>query len=219
MTSLAPTIQAHKTSTARSSEPSNATSWLGQGVRRSLCGVADMARLSVDERFVSRVVKSDGCWLWSGRKGTHGYGVFRIKWTDSGVLSHRHAYEVANGPIPDGLCVCHRCDVPLCVNPSHLFLGTSADNNADRVAKGRCAWGDRNAARKHPESICRGEKVGSAVLTNAIVYEIRKRFASGETKRELSQSMGIPYSTVRNVADGKTWKHLRAGDGDSALIE
>jgi hypothetical protein len=88
-----------------------------------------------EDRFWSRVDKTDGCWLWTGWTSRFGYG--RIKRDNRECLTHRVSWELTNGPIPDGMCVLHRCDVPACVRPDHLFLGTKTDNAADRTAKGR----------------------------------------------------------------------------------
>jgi len=76
----------------------------------------------------------DDCWEWPGNRDAKGYGYVFGKQLRR---THRVMYELMYGPIPEGMLVCHRCDNPSCMNPSHLFLGTSADNNRDCVAKGR----------------------------------------------------------------------------------
>jgi hypothetical protein len=80
-------------------------------------------------------VPEAGCHIWMGRSGGKGYGGFKLK--GKILLAHRVSWEYHNGPIPDGLCVLHKCDTPLCINPNHLFLGTIADNNKDCARKGR----------------------------------------------------------------------------------
>lgn len=92
--------------------------------------------LTVEERFWAKVDKTDDCWLWTAHRQATGYGQFSPS-PGHPVGAHRFAWELAHGPIPAGMYVCHHCDVRACVRVDHLFLGSPRDNMADMVAKGR----------------------------------------------------------------------------------
>jgi hypothetical protein len=95
-------------------------------------------RLPIAQRLWRRVRKTDGCWIWTGQLDPDGYGrVWVSKYPARVVLAHRLSYRLAYGPIPDAMMVCHHCDVPRCVRPDHLFVGTALDNAQDAVMKGR----------------------------------------------------------------------------------
>jgi endogenous inhibitor of DNA gyrase (YacG/DUF329 family) len=100
-------------------------------------------------RFWARVNKTDSCWLWVGTIAHHGYGVFQ--WDGADVYVHRLSWLIHNGPVPDGLFVCHTCDVRNCVRPDHLFVGTREDNMQDAVAKRRFPWNRRTHCRRGHE--------------------------------------------------------------------
>jgi hypothetical protein len=93
-------------------------------------------RLTAGENIGRQLIKTtNGCWIYIGARDRKGYG--RVKFKGKLTLVHRASWEMSNGAIPPKLLVCHKCDTPSCVNPKHLFLGTYADNNNDKIKKGR----------------------------------------------------------------------------------
>ena len=168
---------------------------------------------TTEERFWTHVTKGDGdeCWRWtaSTTKRRGGYG--RMKVDGKLICAHRYAWELANGPVPDGLRVLHRCDNPICVRASHLFLGTQLDNIRDRDEKCRTARGFTSGAITHPEKMyhARGEKHPVAKLTDDKVAEIRMLFAVGNiTKAELARRFHVGEYCIFAVVTRATWRHV-----------
>lgn len=147
-----------------------------------------------NERFWELVQKQDeGCWEWQGRVNESGYGLF---WHEGkNRLSHRFSWELHNGEIPEGMCVCHKCDVRTCVRPDHLFVGTTQDNTADKMAKGR-----------HRTNPPRGMAAHNAKLTDDDVREIRA--SVGITQKQLGEKYGVHSSVISEIKTGKRWTHV-----------
>lgn len=143
--------------------------------------------------FWDYVDKTGECWLWARARDEGGYGRLMVEGQD--WLAHRAAYELTYGPIPEELCVLHRCDNPPCVKPDHLFLGSRADNIADMIAKGR----------KAPQAI--GQDNPNSRLTIEQVIEIKKTphyYLSGG----LAVKYGVTSQTIRDIRRGRTWRHV-----------
>ncbi len=143
------------------------------------------------------IVEPGGCWVWMGLVDSDGYGRMqtgsRANCNSRMMRAHRLSWEIHNGPIPPGkgchgTCVLHRCDNPPCVNPEHLFLGSNADNVADKIAKGRARY-------------LRGAAHSRAKLTDAEVARIRSLNGT-LTHREISKHFGISHGHVSNLING-----------------
>ncbi len=144
------------------------------------------------------IASADECWNWNGGKNEKGYGLFGFNGATKGA--HRVSWILSNGEIPTGLCVLHRCDNPSCVNPSHLFLGTHADNTADAIAKGRYPQITATGINR-----ARGERNGQAKLSADDVRQIRESSAS---QIKLANQFHVSKSTIGNIKCRRKWAHL-----------
>jgi hypothetical protein len=133
------------------------------------------------------------CWEWT-RTTVKGYGRC---WVGFGLmLAHRVSFELSHGEITDGLQVLHHCDNPPCVNPAHLFLGTTQDNMSDMT-------------KKHRHADFRGEKHGKAILTAEQVIEIRQRYSAGKiSQQKLGKEYGVSRSAIRHIVTNENWRHI-----------
>ncbi len=136
---------------------------------------------SLEDRFWQQFTKKGenkekGCWEWTGTIVSNGYP--RLKKDGKGVAAHRLSYEIHNGPIPEGVVICHTCDVKHCVNPAHLFLGTQKDNMQDMASKGR-----HRSQKIHPDQY--------QIIEDAV--------AMGETKASVARRYGVKGSTITTL--------------------
>jgi hypothetical protein len=159
------------------------------------------------ERFWTKVRVTDTCWLWTGNLNQAGYGRMNGVLGGPQVRTHRVSWELHFGPIPEGMHVCHTCDVRACVRPDHLFLGTNEENHLDKIAKGRQPQGNDHWSRSQPERVARGET--KSKLTGAQVLAIRARYsAGGVTQSQLADEYGVTYSNIAYICRRETWRHI-----------
>ena len=147
------------------------------------CGIIHWWDRTLAERFWPKVKKGNGCWEWQGGKIMNGRGELCLN--GKHIAAHRLAWELLNGPIKNGLSVCHKCDNGQCVRPDHLFLGTKRDNSHDMLRKGR-------------------SKMAKLVPKQVVV--IRERHRAGETVKELAADYGQSVDLIRRVVRRETWK-------------
>ena len=156
------------------------------------------------DRFISSYVSGSGCWLWAGNIDKDGYGRFGLDGKTQ--RAHRVAYQFFCGKIPKGMCVLHQCDVPACVNPDHLWLGTNSENTQDRCKKGRSGRS-------------KGEKNGGSKLTELQVSEIRQRLKAGEKSQSIASIYGMSNTTVWRIGKGKRWAGKNTNTAMMAKLE
>lgn len=162
----------------------------------------------MEEFFAKVEFRDNGCWIWRGKTWANGrYGVVtKLPKPNKSVSAHRMAYQMFNGD-PVGMQVCHRCDVPLCVNPDHLFLGTSQDNMQDALKKGRLKihLGNLIGGVKRQD----GSNNGNAKLSLERVAEIRRYYAeTGCGYRKLAEAFGLKSpGHARDIIIRKVWNY------------
>lgn len=149
-----------------------------------------------------KINSETGCWEWTASENGSGYGEIRINYKKR--YTHRLSYELHIGPIPKGMHVCHKCDNPRCANPEHLFLGTAADNAADKAKKGR-------------SHRLQGMASPNAKLTDADVMSIRA--AVGITNVDLAKQYGIGRQYLSQLRAGLHWTHLPRSEDTSNFLD
>jgi len=147
------------------------------------------------DRFWDKVIKTDSCWLWIGYIGKRGYGDFRIN--KKTYRAHRVSYVINIGPIPDNLCVLHKCDNRRCIRPDHLWLGTVLDNQKDMSQKKR----GKNAYMV-------GKRAGNIRLTEQQILAIREEFKQGQSKPFLAEKYKVVRQNIHRIITRKSWKHI-----------
>lgn len=162
------------------------------------------AAISPEIQIRDRTEERGECLIWTGPLGNFGYGALSYRGRPRGA--HRVSWELANGPIPEGMCVLHRCDVPACVRPAHLFLGTRADNAVDREAKGRGVRHNENLRAGYRGPV--GSKHHKAKLTEEQALSVFTLHAAGLNQYEIADRLGIYQGGVWCILNRRTWKHL-----------
>jgi hypothetical protein len=165
------------------------------------------------QRFWAKVQrgKDQECWPWLGAKqATRGlfYGVYG--WEGKPQRTHRIAYMLKKGPIPEGLVVRHTCHNPICCNPAHLETGTQAQNVEDAVRAGRIAAGERSGRRKHPEAFPIGDDCRRSKLNKRKVLAIHRSYWTGrQHSGQLARQYGIAQAQLTRILSFESWGHLR----------
>jgi len=155
----------------------------------------------IKSRLLSKVVKnqSTGCWEWIGGKTKFGYG--RMGIDDRTYSTHRVSYHLFIGAIPEGMCVCHKCDNPACVNPDHLFLGTQSDNMKDAYKKGRVKFDEISKTNQYKK----GHKAYNRILPDSLVIEIKRMIKLGISPSDIARKLNVKRQVVADIKRGQAY--------------
>lgn len=166
--------------------------------------------ITPEKRFWLKVNKRGKCWLWLGGQNEDGYGIFSVG--RRRMRAHRWIYQFLNGALPRSIEVCHICDNPRCVRPSHLFSGTHAANMKDSANK------NRNGMQRHPHRSSliggevqrpRGERNGASRLVEQDVIAIRHMKRSGLKRAQISKLYGVSKVTISKIITYQSWAHIK----------
>lgn len=165
-----------------------------------------MPKRSTPVDFWAKVTKRKGaCWVWKGALTRDGYG--QVMYHGRGRGAHRLAWELTNGPVPDGKYVLHHCDNPPCINPEHLWVGTQKDNMLDCATKdrtGRGGWAHGNRKTKN------GIRRGGVKLSKDDIFKIREMLASGKfSLAQIGKKFDTVQSHIYQIKTGKCWGWLK----------
>jgi len=151
--------------------------------------------LELVERFHEKWVLDveSGCWLWTASTAGNGYGQIKIPGERRQIYAHRLSYLIHYGELSDSVLVCHVCDNPSCVRPSHLFVGSPKDNLTDMKEKGRHLFGVKNAKAK---------------LTDDLVRHVFKLSSLGLSQGKIAKTFGVAQGTIFKILHGQRWEHI-----------
>lgn len=153
-----------------------------------------------------KINESTGCWDWQGYISKYGYG-YVGRANQPNIQAHRLSYQLFKGEIPEGKFACHTCDRRCCVAPHHLWVGSNSDNMIDATKKKRL-----------PTIFKNGEKHSRTKLDNAIVRKIKEDFVKGLSSWEIAEKYIIALSTIRHIAQKKSWNSVIVDGFDENLV-
>jgi hypothetical protein len=152
-----------------------------------------LTNVEILDRFMKKTEKQGDCLIWKAQISPNGYGYFHLN--KKNTLAHRTSYFIFKGDIPKGMCVCHKCDVPSCVNPDHLFLGTHKDNSIDMSLKGR------NGAKPK--------------ISKDEMDQVFKLYQNGEKQREIAKKYNVSQKSIFRYVRKKIPSKSLRGEGNT----